>query len=99
MSDVIGDQIRTDYKRVFGSPEGKNVLSDLARFTNAMVPIAPARPDLPVLVAYAEGLRAAFWHVFGMVYDELPESAGERASSTVQSPVLDAFANLRKPAT
>lgn len=96
---VEQDQLKTDYKRVFSGAEGKSVLSDLARFSNAMVPVSPSRPDLPALISYVEGMRGMFWHIFGMVYDESPESVEERslrgAPSSIDPQVLDAFSNMR----
>lgn len=86
------DQLTTDYRRCFSTPEGKNVLRDLCRFSNAMQPVSSL--DVPPhFISYQEGMRAIFWRIFSKVYDPTGE-----AMKTIETsaPVVDAFQDVRK---
>lgn len=62
-------QLRTDYKRTFDSPEGRRVLSDLARFCN--IGFAFGVKSEAQMVYGIECMRQVFWHVHDMVYREV----------------------------
>lgn len=84
--------LESDYRKVFESPEGRRVLRDLARYANVMVSVSSKYPE-PHTIAYAEGMRAVFWHVFGKVYDPRKEAVKTEEGFT---PIVDGFQNLRK---
>ena len=60
--------LRPLYRKVFGTPEGKKVLRDMARRANVMAAVSP-HAVAPHVVHYAEGMRELFWYVFGQVHD------------------------------
>lgn len=92
MSDEV-DQLRTDYRRVFGSVEGRRVLRDLTRYCNVMIPVTSKYPESHT-IAYAEGMRSVFWHVFGLVYDPLPQS--REGETEGFDPLAESFVDMRK---
>lgn len=88
------DQLVHDYKKAFGTPEGRNVLRDLARYSNAMVAVTAKFPEENT-IAYTEGMRAVFWHIFGQVHDPKREALETHEQF---KPVVDAFVDARKEA-
>lgn len=86
------EQLKTDYQRCFGTPEGKNVLRDLCSYSNAMIPMSN-RDCPPHTIAYAEGMRELFWYIFSQVHDPRGEAMKEIKTA---EPVVDAFQDVRK---
>lgn len=85
-------QLRHDYKKVFSTTEGQNVLRDMARYSQAMVSVTKRYPE-PHTIAYAEGMRQLFWYIFAQVHDTAPERT---ESTPVEEPIMDAFADIRR---
>jgi len=60
-------QLKDDYRYVFGSEAGKRVLDDLIRFTGLLAKVDNASMATPQSLGYTEGLRETGLYIFNQM--------------------------------